>query len=91
MLDRIREIISNILSDSKIELVDITYRREGNTKVLRILADKENGITIDECAKMNEMELCFSPTGRLRNICTRSPRLLALGWRLIVACSVCSG
>ena len=55
LLDRIKNIVSNILSDNGIELADITYKREGHTRVLRILADKEGGITIDECARMNEI------------------------------------
>lgn len=55
LLTRIRDIVSNIFDEHKIELVDMTYRREGGVKVLRILADKDNGITVDECAKMNEI------------------------------------
>ncbi len=55
VLDRIKEIVSKILCDNNIELVDITYKREGRVMVLRILADKEGGITVDECARMNEI------------------------------------
>ena len=53
LLDRIRETVSNILRDNAIELVNITYKKEGHVRVLRILADKDVGITIDECARMN--------------------------------------
>lgn len=55
LLNKIRDIVSNIFRDNKMELVDITYRREGGVKVLRILADTETGITADECARMNEL------------------------------------
>jgi ribosome maturation factor RimP len=55
LLDRIREIVSNVFQDNKIELVSLTYKREGSTKVLKVLADTERGITADECAKMNEV------------------------------------
>ena len=55
LLNRIRDIVSNIFRDNKIELVDIIYRKEGGARVLRILADTEVGITVDECAKMNEV------------------------------------
>lgn len=55
LLTRIRDIVSNIFHDNKIELVEITYKRKGRVKVLRILADTETGITADECAKMNEI------------------------------------
>jgi ribosome maturation factor RimP len=55
LIDRIRNIVSNIFRDNNIELVAITFKREGGTKILRILADKDNGITADECARMNEI------------------------------------
>ena len=35
------------------ELVDIIYRREQNGMVLRFLADKPEGIALDECACLN--------------------------------------
>ena len=55
LLDKIKDIVSNIFRDKRIELVDVTYKGKGSTKVLRILADTEKGITVDECAKMNEI------------------------------------
>ena len=55
LLDKVCDIVSNIFSDNGIELVDITYKKKGNAMVLSVLADTENGITIDECAKMNEL------------------------------------
>src|SRR3989338_1423962 len=54
IIDKVRPIISNILSDNKIELVSMTYRREGRDNVLRILADTAKGITAAECARVNE-------------------------------------
>jgi len=55
VIDKIKDIVSNILQDNGIELIDITYRRESGGNVLRISADTERGITIDECARMNEI------------------------------------
>lgn len=55
LLRRIRVMVSDIFNENGIELVELTYRKEGSVKVLRILADTENGITVDECAKMNEV------------------------------------
>lgn len=55
IIDKVRNIVSNILQDNGIELIDITYRRESSGNILRILADTARGITIGECAKMNEM------------------------------------
>ncbi len=55
LLDRIKDIVANILRDNGIELVDITYKKRQSIRALRILADKESGITADECARMNEI------------------------------------
>lgn len=54
MIERVKGLISNLLSDSKIELVDIAYRREGGRMVLRLLCDREGGITLDDCTYLNE-------------------------------------
>ena len=54
LTDRVKDIIAPILGDNQIELVGITYKKEGSRKVLRILADKAEGITLEECARMNE-------------------------------------
>ncbi len=55
LVGRIRDVVSGIFDENKIELVDLTYRKEGNVRVLRILADAEGGITVDECARLNEV------------------------------------
>ena len=54
IIEKIRELISNLLLENKMELVDILYRREAGNMVLRLLVDKEGGITLDDCAKLNE-------------------------------------
>lgn len=55
VIDKIKDIASNILQRNGIELIDVTYRRESGGNVLRISADTERGITIGECARMNEI------------------------------------
>lgn len=55
IIDKVKVIASNILQDNGIELIDVTCRRESGGNILRVLADTERGITIDECARMNEM------------------------------------
>lgn len=55
ILEKVRSIIANILRDNKIELVDIVYKRRGRDTILSILADTAGGITLNECAKMNEI------------------------------------
>lgn len=52
-VDRIKDAISNLLSDKAIELIEIKYRRESGGMVLRLLVDKEDGITLDECTSLN--------------------------------------
>ena len=54
MLDKIKNIIQPVLRKEDIELVDITYRREAGKQVLRLLVDKEGGIMLSECVKLNE-------------------------------------
>jgi ribosome maturation factor RimP len=54
MLDKIREIIGPILAEEQVELVEIIFRREAGSQVLRLLVDKEEGIQLSECAKLNE-------------------------------------
>lgn len=54
VLDKVRELGSNLLKDREIELVDLTYRREGSDMILRLIVDKKGGITVDECGWVNE-------------------------------------
>lgn len=54
MLDKIKEIIDPILQEEGAELVDIIYRREAGRQVLRLLVDKEGGIALSDCVRLNE-------------------------------------
>ena len=54
MVDRIKDICSNLLKEKEIELADIIYRKEGPNMVLRLIVDKKGGVTIDECSWVNE-------------------------------------
>jgi ribosome maturation factor RimP len=42
-----------LLGDMGMELVEIQFRREGHGWVLRLFIDKEDGITIDDCAAVS--------------------------------------
>ena len=53
IIERVNELIANYLEKNGIELVDITYKREQGGMVLRLLVDTPQGITIDECEKLN--------------------------------------
>jgi ribosome maturation factor RimP len=51
--DKVKEIAEVYLKDHGIEIIDIVFRREGSGLVLRIVADTINGITVSECAALN--------------------------------------
>jgi len=52
-IERIKELLEPIANARKYYIVDIAYRREAGRLVLRILADKEGGITMEECAGLS--------------------------------------
>ena len=54
MTDKIKELIQPVLEEEGVELVELMYRREAGRQVLRLLVDKENGITLEDCAGLNE-------------------------------------
>jgi ribosome maturation factor RimP len=54
IVDKVKALIANLLQDNEIELVEMTYRREAGGMVLRLFVEKEGGITIDDCARLNE-------------------------------------
>lgn len=53
IVDRVRQIAESYLEERGIEIVDMTYRREQYGMTLRILIDKPEGITINECEEAN--------------------------------------
>jgi len=48
--DRVKELITPLLEEEGVELVELCFRRVGNRMFLRALLDKAGGITLDECA-----------------------------------------
>ena len=53
MLGEIRERISPLLTEQGIELVDLLLLRERGKSILRFLVDRPEGITLDECTRLN--------------------------------------
>jgi len=45
--------VTPIVNQSGAELIDIIYRREAGTMVLRLIVDKPGGITLDELTAIN--------------------------------------
>lgn len=50
IVDTIEAFAEPLLADMGIELVEVQFRREGHGWVLRFFIDKEQGITLDDCA-----------------------------------------
>ena len=53
VVKKVEKLTEQLLIQNKMELVDIEYRGEGGGKVLRLYIDKENGITVDDCADIS--------------------------------------
>ena len=53
VIERVKGLIKPFLEDKGAELVDITYRRESAGMTLRLLVDKDGGITLDDCTDIN--------------------------------------
>lgn len=47
------ELVLPIIEERGFELVDIEYVKEGSNYYLRVYADKEGGITIDDCVDVS--------------------------------------
>lgn len=54
VLNTVRPIIEEILSNMDKQLVDLEYVKEGKNWYLRVFADKEGGIDIEDCANISE-------------------------------------
>ncbi|QQZ07913.1 ribosome maturation factor RimP [Heyndrickxia vini] len=52
--DIVEELVTPIIQDMKLDLVDIEYVKEGKNWFLRVFIDKENGIDIEECGIVSE-------------------------------------
>ncbi|WP_102271422.1 ribosome maturation factor RimP [Cytobacillus massiliigabonensis] len=52
--EKVEELVTPILDELKLELVDIEYVKEGRDWFLRIFIDKETGVDIEECGLVSE-------------------------------------
>lgn len=50
----VEELVTPILTEIGLELVDIEYVKEGKSWFLRVYIDKDNGIDIEECGLVSE-------------------------------------
>ena len=49
IVERVEELVTPIIDENDFELVDVEYVKDGANWYLRVFADKEGGITIDDC------------------------------------------
>lgn len=54
IVDRVKELATSLLEEKAIALVDITYKRQGPSTVLKLIVDKKDGVTVDECAWVSQ-------------------------------------
>ncbi|MEB4796593.1 ribosome maturation factor RimP [Paenibacillus chondroitinus] len=50
----IEDMLKDFIDQNGFELVDIEYVKEGSNWFLRVYADKEGGIDIDDCGRISE-------------------------------------
>ncbi|MBU9714515.1 ribosome maturation factor RimP [Evansella tamaricis] len=47
-------ILTPILTELSLELVDVEFKKEGKNWFLRVYIDKENGVDLDDCSAVSE-------------------------------------
>jgi ribosome maturation factor RimP len=53
ILERVRELAEPIIKELNLDLVDIEYLPQRGRGIVRIIIDKDNGVTLDDCTKVN--------------------------------------
>jgi ribosome maturation factor RimP len=51
----VTNLIEPVLIAEGFELVDVEYKKEGKSWVLRVFIDKEKGITVEDCQKISHL------------------------------------
>lgn len=52
-IQTVNQLLQPILEEMGLELVEIEYKRNGRSYVLRIFIDKPGGVTLDDCADLS--------------------------------------
>jgi len=53
VIESVEAIALPVLEELGLELVEVQYRREQNGWILRLIIDKQEGITLDDCASVS--------------------------------------
>ncbi len=51
--ESVEELVTPIINENRLELVDVEYKKEGKSWFLRIFIDKEGGVTVDDCSNVS--------------------------------------
>lgn len=54
VIEKTEELVTPILNDMNLELVDVEFVNEGKNWFLRVYVDKEGGVEIEECGQVSE-------------------------------------
>lgn len=54
VVEVVEELVTPIVNELNLELVDIEYKKEGKNWFLRVFIDKDNGVDIEECEMVSE-------------------------------------
>ncbi len=57
--ERVREFAHSLLPTLGLELYDVHFRREGHGWVLRLIIDKRDGISLDDCSRVSRETSTF--------------------------------
>src|SRR5882672_1290891 len=52
-IEKVREIADRVAASAGLEIVEVELRGGGNARMLRIVIDKPNGITHEDCASLS--------------------------------------
>ena len=55
LLPAIQALVEPILSEHELELVELTCRPQGRQLLVRLLVDRVGGVTIQHCARVNQL------------------------------------
>ena len=53
IIEQIKKLAESICEDEELEFVHAEFAKLGKTKLLRVYIDKENGIGVEDCAKVS--------------------------------------
>lgn len=52
MIENIRKLLEPAITEKNYKLDEIVYEKEGNSWFLRIIIDRDCGITVDDCVEV---------------------------------------